>query len=160
MSAQNHLAIENVINAVVKLRDSHQDACRLLEKKGIAIAKVCRKDANARKKSYTSVDSTPKALSNFFSRHDSCVVGATVWAVQKMPTDVKFDLVILDEASQLALPEATIAVLRISARPGSRVILAGDHKQLSPITSVDYGQLSLEHGYAQQASNPVQLVVP
>ena len=142
--AQNHHAIENVINAVVRLKESHPGAERLrAEKRNFVVAKIGGEGANV---GYTRVKSSPKPIKTFFNKTESCVVGATVWAVKKMPDDVRFDLVILDEASQVVVSDAAIPILRVSARAGSRVILAGDHKQLPPIASVDYSRLSADLG--------------
>lgn len=46
------------------------------------------------------------------------------------------DCVVIDEAGQLALSSAAL-VLR-SLRPSSRIIIAGDSEQLSPILAVKY----------------------
>ncbi|HEX5692297.1 MAG TPA: DEAD/DEAH box helicase, partial [Roseiflexaceae bacterium] len=65
------------------------------------------------------------------------IVGATVWAVHhamKSAGDMLqswFDVVLVDEASQLKLPDALIAFS--ASKPGAQIILAGDDRQLPPI---------------------------
>jgi hypothetical protein len=75
------------------------------------------------------------------------VVGSTVWSLWKqmkafdkesrddggegIPVRPLFDVVVIDEASQMKVPDALIALSSI--RRGGRVILAGDDRQLPPI---------------------------
>ena len=65
------------------------------------------------------------------------IVGATVWAVHhamKTAGDMLqswFDVVLVDEASQLKLPDALIAFS--ASKPSANIILAGDDRQLPPI---------------------------
>ncbi|HEU0302202.1 MAG TPA: AAA domain-containing protein, partial [Longimicrobium sp.] len=76
------------------------------------------------------------------------VVGSTVWSLWKQmramngasddedadagsPVRPLFDVVVIDEASQMKVPDALIALSSI--RRGGRVILAGDDRQLPPI---------------------------
>jgi len=60
---------------------------------------------------------------------DDCQVVCTtlIGSTNRYISDVKFQTVIIDEASQALEPECWTAMLK-----GNRVILAGDHKQLSP----------------------------
>jgi hypothetical protein len=75
------------------------------------------------------------------------VVGSTVWSLWKqmkaidrdtrddggegIPVRPLFDVVVIDEASQMKVPDALIGLSSI--RRGGRVILAGDDRQLPPI---------------------------
>jgi DNA replication ATP-dependent helicase Dna2 len=79
------------------------------------------------------------------------VVGSTVWSLWKqmraadadeeegggVPVRPWFDVVVIDEASQVKVSEALIALS--SLRAGGQVILCGDHKQLAPIIRGRYG---------------------
>ena len=77
------------------------------------------------------------------------VVGTTVWSLWKrmrdasggdaggeQPVHPMFDVVVIDEASQMRIPEALVALSSI--RRGGRVILAGDDRQLAPIVRGTY----------------------
>ncbi|HEU0012420.1 MAG TPA: AAA domain-containing protein [Longimicrobium sp.] len=75
------------------------------------------------------------------------VAGSTVWSLWKQmramngaaeeeasdgaPMLPLFDVVVIDEASQVRVPEALVALS--SLRPGGRVIVCGDDRQLPPI---------------------------
>lgn len=67
--------------------------------------------------------SHPLQLYNFSKRHS-----------------ISVDCIVMDEAGQLSLSSAAL-VLR-SLRPTSRIIIAGDSEQLSPILAVKYPKLS------------------
>lgn len=65
------------------------------------------------------------------------VLGATVYSCVKKRGDLPpFDLVVVDEASQVRVPESAIAVY-LTGESG-RLILAGDHLQLPPIVAGVY----------------------
>jgi hypothetical protein len=49
-----------------------------------------------------------------------------------------FDLLVLDEASQVSLPEAVLAGAFL--RPGGRVLVVGDHRQLPPIVAATWNE--------------------
>ena len=59
-------------------------------------------------------------------------MGSTVYGCLNSALEDCFDLVIIDEASQVKLNEATIAIY--ARAQGGRLLLAGDHEQLPPIT--------------------------
>jgi hypothetical protein len=65
------------------------------------------------------------------------VTGSTVWQLFKTdPADFAFDYVVIDEGSQLKVAEAAVPIRRL--RPGGRLIIAGDDKQLAPIVQGNY----------------------
>jgi DNA replication ATP-dependent helicase Dna2 len=84
------------------------------------------------------------------------VVGGTVWSAWKQmraanttgrdedeaggdsPVRPWFDVVVIDEASQVKVPDALIALS--SLRPGGRVVLCGDDRQLAPVVRGSYGR--------------------
>jgi hypothetical protein len=76
------------------------------------------------------------------------VVGATVWStykgMKKSESVIQpwFDVVLVDEASQMKLPDALIAFS--SSKANSNIILAGDDQQLPPIIHGTYPE---EHEY-------------
>lgn len=75
--------------------------------------------------------------------HDAAVVGCTTWGVAKMLANQAvphaiddycadgFDLVLLDEASQMPVAQALMALAAM--KPFGRAVLAGDNRQLGPI---------------------------
>jgi DNA replication ATP-dependent helicase Dna2 len=86
------------------------------------------------------------ALLETYLNKDVCIVGGTVWKLQKWigtsPDAAKFDLVVIDEASQLAILPATIAASMVAPETG-RIVIVGDHRQIAPIRKGKYppGQL-------------------
>ncbi|HEV2130570.1 MAG TPA: ATP-binding protein, partial [Longimicrobiaceae bacterium] len=73
------------------------------------------------------------------------VIGSTVWSLWKQmkregdaesPVQPWFDVVVIDEASQIKLSEALIALSSI--RAGGQVILCGDDRQLAPVVQGRY----------------------
>src|SRR4029078_11968483 len=46
------------------------------------------------------------------------------------------DLLVLDEASQMNLPEAAMAALAL--KPAPRLVVVGDHRQMPPIVKHDW----------------------
>lgn len=64
------------------------------------------------------------------------VVGGTAWAVRKKLDAGTIDAVVLDEGSQLKVPESAIAIRRL--RPGGVLVVAGDDRQLPPIVQGAY----------------------
>ncbi len=71
-----------------------------------------------------------------------CVVGMTVWALHRLLTTAAlpggdgqtaplFDLVCIDEASQMVLGHGLMALAALA--PGGRIVVAGDDQQLPPI---------------------------
>jgi hypothetical protein len=65
------------------------------------------------------------------------VLGATVFSCLKRREELAgFDLVVIDEASQVRVPEAAIPVSLVA--DDGRLVLAGDHLQLPPIIAGTY----------------------
>ncbi|KNC48886.1 AAA ATPase [Thecamonas trahens ATCC 50062] len=68
------------------------------------------------------------------------VLGGTVYQIDKQLANTRpFDLLIVDEGSQLPVAETALAVQRMAT--GGRLIVAGDHMQLPPIIRQDYPQV-------------------
>jgi hypothetical protein len=68
---------------------------------------------------------------------DLCVFGATVWQARKTsPGNLSYDLVVIDEGSQLRVADSAIAIRRVAE--GGRLLIAGDDKQLAPIVQAEY----------------------
>lgn len=152
VTAATHRAVVNVLTRIakeieaagipipltaVKLRGSGSDADRDLE--GLRVDLV--EDARL-----------PGLLDS--QESGAVVVGSTVWSLWKrlaagggadegedeeagVPVRPWFDVVVIDEASQMKVPEALIALAAL--RPGGQAILCGDHRQLAPVIRGTYG---------------------
>jgi DNA replication ATP-dependent helicase Dna2 len=100
----------------------------------------------------------PALLTAADDTRESVVVGGTVWSLwkqmraanqagdgggaddedgQESPVRPWFDVVVIDEASQVKVPEALVALS--SLRAGGRVVLCGDDRQLAPVVRGSYG---------------------
>ena len=65
-----------------------------------------------------------------------CLLGGTVWAIRKGEGADRADLVVVDEGSQIRVPESSIVLGGLKA--GTRLLIAGDDKQLPPIVQAAY----------------------
>ncbi|KAI9243296.1 P-loop containing nucleoside triphosphate hydrolase protein [Phascolomyces articulosus] len=83
-------------------------------------------------------------ISKHMPREGAVVIGGTVWdwhKVQKKPKlKLACDMMIIDESSQLLVPDAAIVINCLDAKEG-RLIIAGDHMQLGPILQNSYPKL-------------------
>ena len=74
----------------------------------------------------------------------ACIVGATPGGVYRLVQDIGkglsghafCDCLVLDEASQMNLPEALMAALPLTA--GAQIMVVGDHRQMPPIVKHDW----------------------
>lgn len=124
----------------VKLRGSGSESDGELEGAGVEVV-----DDSALPALLAAADAGGEAL----------IVGSTVWSLWKRmrsaggageeeggrsdrPVASWFDLVVIDEASQMKVAESLIALS--SARAGARVILCGDDRQLAPVLRGRYGK--------------------
>jgi hypothetical protein len=75
-------------------------------------------------------------------KHRCLIVGATPGGIHRLLKSNKnqklCDLLVLDEASQMSLPEALLAAQPLE--PGGRVIVVGDHRQMPPIVHHDWSR--------------------
>src|SRR5581483_8931519 len=79
----------------------------------------------------------PRDAAGFARQHDRVVFGTTVWQARKVdPAHLAYDLVVIDEGSQLKVGDAAVAVRRL--RSGGRLVVAGDHRQLPPVVAGRY----------------------
>jgi len=78
-------------------------------------------------------------------RQPHCIVGLTTWSLFRMLSECKepgiegptlplFDLVCIDEASQMMVAQGLMALSGL--RPDSRVLVAGDNQQLPPVQAM------------------------
>ncbi|KAI9207287.1 uncharacterized protein BJ171DRAFT_596851 [Polychytrium aggregatum] len=67
------------------------------------------------------------------------IVCSTVWQLSKIePKDRDFDVLIIDEGSQMPLSDASIAISMLKKPGPVRLVIAGDHLQLSPVLRGSY----------------------
>jgi DNA replication ATP-dependent helicase Dna2 len=110
-------------------------------------------------------DAALRELLDAVAPGQTLVVGATVWSLCKQmqaagregteglfadepqggadgaapaPLPAWFDVVVIDEASQMKVPEALIPAAAL--RPEGQLILCGDHRQLAPVIHGSYGE--------------------
>ncbi len=118
-----HRAINNALNKIAQL-DPALPACKIgLEARAQGL--LVRNHENF-------------ALAEFGDLSGGYVVGATPFATQSdRLTNVEFDVVIFDEASQVTLPLAIMGML-----PGRRYVFIGDERQLPPITNLKASEVA------------------
>lgn len=125
ITAFTHRAINHALNTLAEL-ELRQDATPLT---AVKIGRPVRAD-DLRVPNYETFIESPLTDLN-----GAYVVGATPFATRSRRLGgVEFDTVIFDEASQVTLPLAIMAML--SAR---RFVFIGDHRQLPPVLTTRYG---------------------
>ncbi len=144
VSAFTHHAINNVLKKVAELAGRYG-----LGLDDLQIVKLQRNAATESDLPERILPVDPNAFVGTLQNAIPCqVVGATVWAVHRAMNgagDVVqpwFDVILIDEASQMKLPDALIAFA--SSKPTANIILAGDDRQLPPIIKGAYPE---EHAY-------------
>jgi DNA replication ATP-dependent helicase Dna2 len=113
MTSHTHMAINNALNKIAE--------------ENVPVIKVCAKNGTKA----LSVDVSSYAYASQWKEmpDSGYVIGATPFATcSERLEDYDFDTVIFDEASQITLPLALMAM-----RKGRRFIFVGDHKQLPPV---------------------------
>ncbi len=121
ISAMTHAAIDNLLRMIVRIADD-------LGRPAPALAKVGRAATGG-------ISGIAKErIDGWLDEHGAAIVGSTVWGLAK--SEACFDLVVIDEASQLRVPDAALAIDRVQER--GRLEAAGDHFQLGPIIKGAY----------------------
>lgn len=128
LSAFTHTAIDNALRKLVAL--DVPPSCPPVFKLGTTQLAGCEAVAEL----------DPGALAGQLATTPICIVGGTVHALQKAfgkdAEAAPFDLLVIDEASQLKVPEALLALSRLG--PDGRLLVVGDHQQLPPILQGSY----------------------
>lgn len=129
VTAFTHAAIENLLTKIAAGRDASPAASPELR---VGKAKIWQ---GGHVDGIETVDEAE--LSAWLDAHPCAVVGATVYSCLKQYDRLPpFDLCVIDEASQVRVPEAAVPIA-LAGREG-RVVLAGDHLQLPPIIAGVY----------------------
>jgi predicted RecB family nuclease len=140
VSAFTHHAINNVLKKVAELVERYGIAEEDLQITKLQGYEPHPSDADLQRGvAFHNSDQ----LADLLTSTESClIVGATVWSIYRAMNaadDVVqqwFDVILIDEASQLKLPDAIIALA--ASKPSANIILAGDDRQLPPIIHGDY----------------------
>ena len=130
ITACTHTAIDNLLGSVEHLKRLFSSSpqfpqwCELAEK--LVLLKL---------------DSSNYRQLSSKSSKSWTVVGSTVWTLQKLDASITFDVIFVDEATQLLTSDAVLALNRLSNHCESRLIVAGDPLQLPPVKRCLYPAL-------------------
>ena len=131
--AFTHAASENVLAKIASLQQQHH-----LFHDELLLAKISEWKGGNKPEIIQEITKKNKIVP-WIETHAHCVVAGTAWAYDKILTTTQefgVELVVMDEASQIKVPEAAIG-MNLALSTG-RVILAGDHYQLPPIVAGSY----------------------
>jgi hypothetical protein len=128
VTAFTHAAIENLLTKIVERHEALRN-----ESTDLLLGKA--KNWQGVNPGIEVVPETD--LGGWLTDGAQVVLGATVYSCLKKRHELpSFDLVVIDEASQVRVPEASVAVYL--AGENGRLVLAGDHLQLPPIIAGVY----------------------
>jgi hypothetical protein len=139
VTAFTHHAIVNVLRKLAEVAQDYK-----LAPEALSIVKLLGSGSAANDEMPSSVELlADEDLEVCLQRDAQCiVVGGTVWSAYKGMKKAGgivrpwFDVVLVDEASQMRLPDALVAFG--SSKPHSNIILSGDDQQLPPIIHGSY----------------------
>ncbi|HKP75616.1 MAG TPA: ATP-binding protein, partial [Longimicrobiaceae bacterium] len=151
VSAATHRAIANVLVRVARELRGAGIEPPLRVVKLVGRGSEADREAEAAGVELVDDDKLATVLAESDAANLPVVVGSTVWSLWKrmkaasadaeegaeeIPISPMFDVVVIDEASQMKVPDALIALSSI--RPGGRVLMCGDDRQLAPIVRGRY----------------------
>jgi hypothetical protein len=130
LTAFTHAAIDNALRKAAELQERH----------GIVRGAfpICKLD-EIRLAGMEGVQSlSPRTGKAGWRWSDDAIslYGGTVWSIRKGEGADRADFVVVDEGSQLRVPESSIVLGGL--RAGVRLLIAGDDKQLPPIIQATY----------------------
>jgi DNA replication ATP-dependent helicase Dna2 len=128
VTAFTHAAIDNCLRKLASL-----DRSLGIVDGGLAVAKL---GVRSLPEMEGVQEISPASGWTWAMQHGVCAVGGTVWGIRKGTPAGAADLVVIDEASQVKVPEASIGVRRVGV--DGRLLIAGDHRQLPPIVQAAY----------------------
>lgn len=157
VSAMSHAAIDNILFKIQeKLSKAIQYEWILKEKEGdYTLNKADKLDIEGNNKIQSN---NADIKINIFKSHDKfiegntlTVVGATGWALNKLFDKDRgcFDLIVIDEASQVRAMDAFIQLSygkKVDGKDMARYLLVGDNDQLPPIIMGNYERQKDEGG--------------
>ena len=130
ITACTHTAIDNLLSSINHLKELFSSSpqfpqwCQLA--RDLLVLKIDSKNYRTLSSSY---------------KNRFIVVGSTVWTLQKLDPQIVFDIIFVDEATQLLTSDAVLAINRLADHGESRLIVAGDPLQLPPIKRCVYPPL-------------------
>lgn len=140
VSAFTRNAIGHLLESVSKLADAH--ASGLFDVQYIGNAPPAGLGASILHQSNLGDKAADLVVADLKSA-DAVVMGGSIWSLSRLTarraaggdghTAELFDLVCIDEASQMVIAHGLMAMAGL--RPGGRVVVAGDDRQLPPIRS-------------------------
>jgi hypothetical protein len=125
VTAFTHAAIDNLLRKLTELQTE-----RGVLGEELAVGKVGSEGGGQ----VAAVDR--KSGTTWLLAHARAVLGSTVWGLHTGVKPGSVDVVVVDEGSQVKVPESAIAVRRLA--PGGRLAIAGDDRQLPPIVHGTY----------------------
>jgi hypothetical protein len=153
VAAATHRAIVNVLAKVARELESAGTESPLRAVKLAGRGSEADEDLAGLDVDVIRDDHLPRELDAVSADGMPVVVGSTVWSLWKQMRDINraeaekesgpeipirslFDVIVIDEASQMKVPDALIALSSI--RRGGRLVLCGDDRQLAPILHGSY----------------------
>lgn len=128
VTAFTHAAIDNLLRLTARLQDRFG-----IVQEGLPLGKLDRSTLAE----MGEVEVVPaREAGDWLDDHPIAVAGGTVWGLRKGVAPEAADVLVIDEASQLKVPESAIAIRRLA--PEGRLLIAGDHRQLPPIVQAAY----------------------
>lgn len=125
----NHLAINNALKQVLRLSPDLEQ--RILKIGQLFNARNLKVERDGR--SFEVVKAPRVNSRKYNAMYVPMLYGFTSFSLYtSRARDLEFDTLVIDEAGQMTLPNALMAMTK-----ARKIILAGDHKQLPPIISSD-----------------------
>ncbi|CAF1331951.1 unnamed protein product [Adineta steineri] len=130
ITACTHTAINNLLSSIEHLKRLFSSSPQFPQWYKLANELVILK-----------IDSNNYRDLSSWKREHSIVVGSTGWTLQKLDPSIVFDVIFVDEATQLLTSDAVLALNRLDNHEESRLIVAGDPLQLPPVKRCIYPAL-------------------
>ncbi|CAF4833704.1 unnamed protein product, partial [Rotaria sp. Silwood1] len=130
ITACTHAAIDNLLSSINHLKNLFSSSPQFSQWYQLAQELIVLKIES----------NNYRTLSSSYGKHH-LVVGSTVWTLQKLDRSIVFDIIFIDEATQLLTSDAILALNRLVDHQESRLIVAGDPLQLPPIKRCIYPSL-------------------
>ncbi len=149
VSAQTHTAIENCLAKIIDglkkfITDLDLDQIGVCKLDGLKESKsdeIANAFPNFVNLEYQSRRNIYDDYQDFLEDYPISITGTTLSQQQKIKEkgyEVNYDLIIIDEASQVKLTEGLMATTKLHNSDSARLLLVGDHYQLPPVFKGDF----------------------